>query len=56
MPELQTMSRQQNEILEEDIRRNIDLFEKVVEVCNTGKPNKRKRTPKEKHQFILVPT
>jgi hypothetical protein len=57
MPELQTMSRQQIEILEEDIHRNINLFEKVHEVTSNSKSNKGKRLPVNiKHQFILVPT
>ena len=57
MHNLQTMSKKQIEILEEDIRRNIDLFEKVQEVTSNSKPNKGKRLPvNKKHQLSLVPT
>ena len=56
MSKFQTMSKQQIEILEEDIRRNIDLFEKVQEAFSKGKPSKGKPKPVKSLNHVLVPT
>jgi hypothetical protein len=42
--------------LEEDIRRNIDLFEAVREITENSKTDKGKLQPVKAHQRVLIPT